>query len=214
MSYAHARRQFATQELRGFPMQELRGLGSVEMTPEQAEVAIKGLAAQVNASLDEMVRRARSETAKIVASYKGSFSRVVRFFQDELLPGQTIGKTPADEWAFNIVAYSENVKATLTKTDASGKSFFVRFPNDAMRILDGAQKDLTAMIKGLGDQVNAMRFANVMTQVISTVVNALVGIADIVVRSAAGAVFKFPIGAAALVAVAGAVVWFKFLRKG
>lgn len=210
MSYAHIR----TQELRGFPVQELRGLGAVEMTPEQAEVAIKGLAAQVNNSLNEMVNRARSETAKIVASYKGSFSRVVRFFQDELMPGQTIGKTPADEWAYNIVAYSENVRATLTKTDSSGKPFFVRFPNDARRILDDAQKDLTSMIKGLGDQVSAMRFAAVITQVISTGVNALVGLADIVVRTAASAAFNFPIGAAALVAVAGAFVWFKFLRKG
>lgn len=220
MSYAKARlsayptqslRGYPTQALRGYPTQPLRGLGALSQQQMLAS-AISPLAAQVRAGLDDLVSTARKETSKIVQSYKGSFTRFARFIQDELLPGETIGKTPADEWAANIVGYAENVRATLSRMDDKGTPFFLRQPETAQRLVQSSKSDLEGLIRELDDEVRAGSFASIVQSILDFVLSALMQIAQMIATSLGSAFAQFPIGGIAIAAVVSAVVWYKFFR--
>jgi hypothetical protein len=174
--------------------------------------AISPLAAQVRAGLDDLVSTARKETSKIVQSYKGSFTRFARFIQDELLPGETIGKTPADEWAANIVGYAENVRATLSRMDDKGTPFFLRQPETAQRLVQSSKSDLEGLIRELDDEVRAGSFASIVQSILDFVLSALMQIAQMIATSLGSAFAQFPIGGIAIAAVVSAVVWYKFFR--
>lgn len=204
---------FPTQPLRGlgaYPTQPLRGLGA--LSQQQALAAIAPITAQVRAGLDDLVSTARRETSKIVKTYKGSFTRFARFIQDEMLPGQTIGKTPADAWAANIVGYAENVRDILSRPDAKGQPFFVRKPQDAERLVRVAKSDLEGLIRELDDEVRAGSFVSIVQTILDFVLAALVQLAQMIASALGSAFAKFPVGGIVVAAAAAAVVWFKFLR--
>ena len=212
MAFTQARlSSFPTQSLRGYPTQSLRGLGGTAQQQALAK-AISPLTAQVRSGLADLVSTARRETSKIVKTYKGSFSRFARFIQDELLPGQTIGKTPADTWAVNIVGYAENVQSILSRPDAQGTPFFLRQPEAAVRLMQSAKADLEGLIRELDDEVAAGSFASVVQSILDFVIAAMMQIAQMITMSIGSAFAQFPVGGIAIATVLAAVVWFKFLR--
>lgn len=206
MTYAHARR------LSTYPTQSLRGLGAgASMTPAEAQALLSPLMSQVRNGLDDLVRTARDKTREIANDFKDSWWTYTKA-AFSFVNSKEDADEAADEWRDRIVGYAENVRSIMLRTDASGKPFFVRKPDDASRILKTAEADLAELIKDFGDEVKRNRFSAFVVDTLEAIIAFIMQIAQLVIVAFGRAVASFPVGGIAIVAVAAAFVWYKFLR--
>lgn len=185
--------------------QPLRGLGA----PTAPSTRYSGLVADVQNGLNDLVNRCRSETQKIVNKYKGSWTEIVRRPQDIWFTGEK--QNPVENWAANINATAEQMRANLSRPDAQGVPFFARFPQDARRLVLTAKASLEEMIDELEGLVEAGTFKGTIQTILDFVLATLLQLAEMVTTAVASAVAKFPIGAIAVAGVLGIGV-FAYLK--
>jgi len=169
------------------------------------------LMGQVQKGLDDLVSTAKAKSREISDDFKNNWFTFVRAAVS-FINSKEDADEAADQWASNIVGYAENVRITLTRTDASGKPFFVRKPELAQRLLRTAKDDLNGLIKDFGDEVKSNAFKAIVSDILESLIAFLLQIAQLVVVAFGGAIAQFPIGGIAVTAVVAAAVWYKFLR--
>ena len=225
MSFAQTRlSSFPTQSLRGYPTQSLRGLGAASGADTAKQMLIAQAKKDFIAACDELVSGTKKACDKLRANTAG-----FGFLKSGLNPLSFLEGGRTKEVCNNIEANVKSGCDRLREVGTKGpkgqvlavpQPYFLRFPEDAQRLLATIQKNADDEIQSHKQLMTETGFATLagdfgfdsLKEFIRQVIDKLLEILQFLIMALLEGAVKFPVAAAAIAAALGFVVWFKFLR--